>query len=101
MFLKKRHQMTEMRLPAKADTERQKGYFMSTLEPLMEKAKSGDIALLFLDASHFVMGCDFLGHIYGRADGSSGHFPAVGTIMCSVPWIMFPRKSTQLPMTLL
>ena len=32
----------------------------------MEKAVSGDIALLFLDASHFVMGCDFLGHIYGK-----------------------------------
>ena len=32
----------------------------------MEKAKKGDVALLFLDASHFVMGCDFLGHIYGR-----------------------------------
>jgi len=32
----------------------------------MEKAKSGNIALLFLDASHFVMGCDFLGHIYGK-----------------------------------
>ncbi len=32
----------------------------------MEKAKSGDIALLFLDASHFVMGCGFLGHIYGK-----------------------------------
>lgn len=32
----------------------------------MEKAKEGNIALLFLDASHFVMGCDFLGHIYSR-----------------------------------
>ncbi len=32
----------------------------------MEKAKSGNIALLFLDASHFVMGCDFPGHIYGK-----------------------------------
>ena len=32
----------------------------------MEKAKQGDAALLFLDASHFVMGCYFLGHIYGR-----------------------------------
>lgn len=32
----------------------------------MEKAKKGNAALLFLDASHFVMGCDFLGHIYGR-----------------------------------
>jgi len=26
----------------------------------------GEIALLFLDASHFVLGCDFLGHIYGK-----------------------------------
>ena len=32
----------------------------------MERAKSGSISLLFLDASHFVMGCDFLGHIYGK-----------------------------------
>jgi transposase len=33
----------------------------------MEQAKSGKIELLFLDASHFVMGCDFLGYIYGTA----------------------------------
>ena len=32
----------------------------------MERAKKGDIVLLFLDASHFVMGCDFLGCVYGR-----------------------------------
>lgn len=32
----------------------------------MEKAKRGTIALLFLDASHFVMGCDYLGYIYGK-----------------------------------
>ncbi|RKI42443.1 hypothetical protein D7V86_05920 [bacterium D16-51] len=32
----------------------------------MEKAASGDTALLSLGASHFVMGCDFLGHIYGK-----------------------------------
>ena len=32
----------------------------------MERAKKGDIVLLFLDASHFVMGCDFLGYVYGR-----------------------------------
>jgi transposase len=31
----------------------------------MDKAKEGKDALLFLDASHFVMGCDFLGYIYG------------------------------------
>jgi len=32
----------------------------------MKKAEDGEISLVFLDASHFVMGCDFLGHIYGR-----------------------------------
>lgn len=32
----------------------------------MEKAEEGSVVLLFLDASHFVMGCDFLGHIYGK-----------------------------------
>ncbi len=32
----------------------------------MEKAQKGDITLLFMDASHFVMGCDFLGYSYGR-----------------------------------
>jgi len=32
----------------------------------MEKATRGEIILLFMDASHFVMGCDFLGHIYGK-----------------------------------
>ena len=33
---------------------------------MLEQAEDGDISLLFLDASHFVMGCDFLGCIYGK-----------------------------------
>ncbi len=32
----------------------------------MEKAKAGELSLLFMDASHFVLGCDFLGGIYCR-----------------------------------
>jgi transposase len=32
----------------------------------MQKAKNGKIALLFVDASHFIMGCDYLGYIYGK-----------------------------------
>lgn len=32
----------------------------------MEKAQAGAVRLLFLDASHFVHGCDFLGGIYSR-----------------------------------
>lgn len=53
-------------LPAKADAEKQKKFFDAILEPLMKKAEDGRISLLFLDASHFVMGCDFLGYIYGK-----------------------------------
>ena len=33
----------------------------------MDKAKKETVTLLFMDASHFVMGCDFLGYIYGMA----------------------------------
>jgi transposase len=32
----------------------------------MDLAKEKVIALMFMDASHFVMGCDFLGSIYGK-----------------------------------
>ncbi len=53
-------------LPAKADTAKQREFYDTLLLPLMEKAKKGDIALLFMDASHFVMGSDFLGFIYGK-----------------------------------
>lgn len=31
----------------------------------MDRAERSEVALLFLDASHFVMGCDFLGCVYG------------------------------------
>jgi transposase len=33
----------------------------------MSGAAKDKLVLLFLDASHFVMGCDFLGYIYGKA----------------------------------
>ena len=32
----------------------------------MKKAEKESVSLLFLDASHFVMGCDFLGYLYGK-----------------------------------
>jgi len=44
----------------------QRKYYGDILLPLMKKAKDGMLTLLFLDGSHFVMGCDFLGHIYGK-----------------------------------
>ena len=54
-------------LPAKADPEEQRGFYENVLHPLMDLAKDNKITLLFMDASHFVMGCDFLGYIYGSA----------------------------------
>lgn len=44
----------------------QRKFYDDTLYPLMERAKEGKTVLLFMDASHFVMGCDFLGYIYSR-----------------------------------
>ena len=52
-------------LPAKTDTAKQREFYEAELQPKMEQAKKGKITLLFMDASHFVMGCDFLGYIYG------------------------------------
>ena len=40
-------------------------FYYDILRPLMNQAKEGMVTLLFMDASHFVMGCDFLGYIYG------------------------------------
>lgn len=46
----------------------QRRFFDSVLQPLMRKAKRKNSAhiLLFMDASHFVLGCDFLGGVYSR-----------------------------------
>ena len=32
----------------------------------MKRAEEGNIVLLFMDASHFILGCDYLGYIYSR-----------------------------------
>ena len=54
-------------IPAKADRKEQGAFYRDTLLPLMRKAVDGKHALLFVDASHFVMGCDFIGCVYCRA----------------------------------
>jgi len=53
-------------IPAKADASAQRAFYDTILLPLMSKAKASKLTLLFLDGSHFVMGCDFLGYIYGK-----------------------------------
>lgn len=54
-------------IPAKADSGAQRSFYDDTLHPLMKKAGKGKQVLLFADASHFVLGCDFIGSVYGRA----------------------------------
>ena len=53
-------------IPSKANPEKQHNFFDEILQPLMNQAKSNKAVLLFIDASHFVMGCDFLGYVYGK-----------------------------------
>lgn len=43
--------------------KKQRSFYEGTLKPLMDKAEKSELTLLFLDASHFVMGCDFLDYI--------------------------------------
>lgn len=53
-------------LPAKVDSVQQKEFYDKVLSPLFVRAEKGTETLLFLDASHFVMGGDFLGCFYGK-----------------------------------
>jgi transposase len=52
-------------LPAKADVNAQKKFIENTLQPLIERAKTGVIHLFFVDVSHFVMG-GFVGHLWSK-----------------------------------
>jgi transposase len=54
-------------IPAKADPKKQRTFYENTLLPLIERAKSGAITLLFMDGSHFVMGGMCLGYVYSAA----------------------------------
>jgi hypothetical protein len=68
-------------IPAKADAAKQKEFIDGTLDPLFEKAKKGDIALYFMDASHFVQdSCP------ARAWSRAGLFvkPSSGRKRCNV-----------------
>jgi len=53
-------------LPGKANVEWQAAFWDGVLSPLLERAKEegSKVSVLFVDASHFVMGCDFLGRVW-------------------------------------
>ena len=53
-------------IPAKADREKQLIFLENTLNPMIEKAKNGEIVLLFADSAHFVMGA-FLSCLWSMA----------------------------------
>ena len=53
-------------LPAKADPEVQREFYDKTEKPLMERAKNGEVHLLYVDASHFVMGNIHLGYVWSK-----------------------------------
>jgi transposase len=42
-------------IPAKADTEKQKKWVQTTLEPAIKEAKNKECHLLFMDAAHFIL----------------------------------------------
>jgi transposase len=48
-------------LPAKADLAEQRSFLKGLLEPLIRIANRGEIRLGFMDASHFVHGCEHIG----------------------------------------
>jgi transposase len=52
--------------PAKADHVIQSNFYDNVLTPLMGKDKNRLIKLLFMDASHFVMGGDYRPYILGK-----------------------------------
>lgn len=54
-------------LPAKADPAAQREFWEGTLSPLLAEAREGLRSVLFVDASHFVLGCDFLGSVWCRS----------------------------------
>jgi hypothetical protein len=60
-------------VPAKADSDKQRDFLAGTLEPLIARALRGECHLVFMDASHFVLGA-FLGMLwcFGRIFIPSG-----------------------------
>jgi transposase len=54
-------------IPARAREAEQGEFWRGTLEPLLREAEAGLGAVLFCDASHFVVSCDFLGSVWCTA----------------------------------
>lgn len=51
-------------IPAKADPEAQRRFWDEKLAPRLREARAGERVVLFTDASHFVVNCDFLARVW-------------------------------------
>jgi transposase len=86
-------------IPSKADVQKQETYLEETLNPAIEKAKNGEIHLLFLDAAHFVMGvflCNMWSKVRLFIKSSAGRqrLNVIGTIDAITKKVLFQTNIT-------
>ena len=86
-------------IPSKVDIQKQETYSEEILNPAIEKAKNGEIYLLFLDAAHFIMGvflCNMWSKVRLFIKSSSGRqrLNVIGTIDAITKKILFQTNIT-------
>jgi transposase len=86
-------------IPSKVDVQKQETYLEKTLNPAIERAKNGEIHLLFLDAAHFVMGvflCNMWSKVRLFIKSSAGRkrLNVIGTIDAITKKILFQTNIT-------
>jgi len=86
-------------IPSKVDIQKQETYLEEILNPAIEKAKNGEIYLLFLDAAHLIMGvflCNMWSKVRLFIKSSSGRqrLNVIGTIDAITKKILFQTNIT-------
>jgi len=86
-------------VPSKVDVQKQETYLEETLNPAIERAKNGEIHLLFLDAAHFVMGvflCNMWSKVRLFIKSSSGRkrLNVIGAVDAITKKILFQTNIT-------
>lgn len=88
-------------IPAKADREKQEQWLEKTLNPVIEKAKKGEVHLLFMDAAHFVL-APFLCFLWSfkrvfiKAPAGRKRLNVLGTVNAITKEIYFTAKTTNI-----
>jgi transposase len=86
-------------IPSKANVCKQEAYLQETLNPAIEKAKNGEIYLLFVDAAHFVMGV-FLCNVWSKVrlfiQSSAGRqrLNVIGAVDAVTKKVLFQKNTT-------